>query len=153
MTKKQLLEKLKKDINAFFKVSIEKGTKTNGEVYARLMYYKLYKIIDPTITSGKLGATVGKDHSTVLFAFKKMDTMYEYDKKFRHLHDSFIREHPEYLKQIYIKQVHADLVNCLMDITNYASDLDVADRLLMIKELKKLKNQFIKNNMQDEGVL
>jgi hypothetical protein len=154
MTKKEILEKLKKDINTFFKVSIEKGTKTNSEVYARLMYYKMYKIIDPTITSSKLGATVGKDHSTVLFALKKIDVMYEYDKKFRHLHDSFIRDYPEYLEQIYMKKVHADLVKCLMDITNFASSLDIVNRITMIEELKKLKDQFIKNNnIENERVL
>ena len=153
MKKKDLIEKLKKDINAFFKVSIEKGTKTNTEVYARIIYYKLYKIIDPTITSGRLGETVGKAHATVLYALKKVDTMYIYDKKFKYLHDSFMLRHPEYLKQHHFKKIYCKITESLSNITDFVADLDFEERALFMIELEKLKNQFIKNNIENEGVL
>jgi hypothetical protein len=139
----KILKKLKNDINKFFKVSIEASSKTNDEVYARLIYYKLAKVIDPTITSTELGNTVNRDHATVLYSIKKFDVSYVYDKKFKYLYDSFMLNNPEYLQEVYLKEVYVDIQESLSKTIDFVCSLEVEDRKKFIDELETLKRLFI----------
>jgi len=148
------LENLKSDINSFFNVSIDRGTKTNDEVYARLIYYKLYRIINPRITLTELGKTVNKDHTTVLYSLRKFDTAYLYDKKFKSFYDCFMLHHPEYLKEIYLKEVYVSITESLSSIIDFACSLEIDQRVMFINQLEDLKESFIiNNNLDNERVL
>jgi len=143
MKKNSILKKLKNDINEFFRVSIENGTRTGIEVYARSIYYKLYRTIDPAITLEKIGKTVNKDHSTVVYGLKRFEQDYLYDKKFKFLYDSFILNYPEYLQEIYLKKLCIDVHESLTKTINFVCELEVQDRKKFIDELETLKRLFI----------
>jgi hypothetical protein len=148
-----LIKTLKSDINSFFNVTIENGTKTNDEVYARLIYYNLYKIIDPNVTLMGLGETVNKDHSTVIYALKRFDQSYLYDKRFKYLYDSFMLHHPKYLQEVYLKEVYTNITDSLSDVIKFVCTLDVDKRVMFINQMEELKKSFIINNLNNEGVL
>lgn len=153
MEKIDIIKTLKSDINTFFNVIIENGTKTNDEVYARLIYYNLYKIINPNITLAALGQTVNKDHSTVIYALRKFNECYTYDKRFKHLYDSFMLHNPKYLEEVYLKEVHINITDSLSDVISFVCTLDIDKRVMFITKLAELKESFITNNSEDERVL
>ena len=154
MKQKNLSKNLKLDINTFFNVSIDKGTKTNDEVYARLIYYKLYKTINPGVTLMELGKTVNKDHTTVLYSLRKFDTSYIYDKRFKYLYDSFMMHYPEYLHEVYLKEVYTDITKSMSNVIDFICKLEVDQRVMFITQLEELKQKFITNNdVKDEGIL
>jgi len=153
MQENDLIKTLKSDINTFFNVSIEKSTKTNDEVYARLVYYNLYKIINPNITLSALGETVNRDHSTVIYSLKRFNESYLYDKRFKYLYDSFMLYYPKYLQEVYLKEVYVNITDSLSDVINFVCTLDIDKRVMFITKLTKLKESFITNNSEDERVL
>jgi hypothetical protein len=154
MEKNDLIKTLKSDINTFFNVIIENGTKTNDEVYARLIYYNLYKIINPNITLIALGQTVNKDHSTVIYGLKRFNESYIYDKRFKHLYDSFMLHNPKYLQEVYSKEVYMNITDSLSNIIKFVCTLDVDKKVMFINQLEEFKKSFIiKNNLKDEGIL
>jgi hypothetical protein len=153
MQENDLIKTLKSDINTFFNVSIEKSTKTNDEVYARLIYYNLYKIINPNITLSALGETVNRDHSTVIYSLKRFNESYLYDKRFKYLYDSFMLYYPKYLQEVYLKEVYVNITDSLSDVINFVCTLDIDKRVMFITKLAELKESFITNNSEDERVL
>jgi len=151
MKKNSVIEKLKTDLNSFFEVSIEKGTKTNEEVYARMIYYKLCKTIDYTITSSKLGSTVNRDHATVLYSLKKFEQFYTYDKKFRTMYDHFVLVHPNYVLETSLEK-ECEVDDTLQDMLKFINNLSLEQASLFIKKIEDLKNEF-NNIIEDERVL
>ncbi len=151
MKKNSIIEKLKTDLNSFFEVSIEKGTKTNEEVYARMIYYKLCKTIDCTITSTKLGDTVNRDHATVLYSLKKFEQFYTYDKKFRTMYDHFVLVHPNYVLETSLDKEY-NFNNTLQDMVKFINDLSNEQASIFIKKIEDLKTEF-NNTIEYERIL
>lgn len=153
MEKRASLIKLKNDINTFFNVVIERPTRGLDEVYARMVYYKLYKNIDPAVTSTELANTVNRDHATILHSLKKFDTSYEYDKKFRYLYDSFMLRYPEYLREVYLREVQGQIKKDINDFVDFICELEVPERVSFLTQINEIKKTFIKNPQEHEGVL
>ena len=147
-----IIEKLKTDLNSFFEISIEKGTKTNEEVYARMIFFKICKTIDCTITSTKLGEVVNKDHATVLYSLKKFEQFYTYDKKFKTMYDHFVLAHSNYLLETCLEKESA-LNITLQELLTFINNLDNTEASIFIKKIEDIKNEFINNTIENERVL
>jgi len=151
MKKNSIIENLKTDLNTFFQISIEKGTKTNEEVYARMIFFKICKIIDCTITSTKLGKSVNKDHATVLYSLKKFEQFYTYDKKFKTMYDHFVLIYPNYLLETHLDK-ESELNTTLKDLLTFINNLNNEKATLFIKKIEDLKNEF-NNTIDYERIL
>jgi hypothetical protein len=136
MTKTDKINLLKERVNAFFKVDITTKSRENDEVYARAVYYHICKILDSTMTTGAIGNTVNRSHSTVIYTLNKFKIAYEYDKKFKQVYDDFIAENPVYLKEYLSKRRNTkDIVN----IIDFICSLDIIERMNFINDVEKLK--------------
>ena len=142
-----VLRKLKSDIDDFFKMTIDAGTKTNDEVYARMIYYKLYRIIDSESTLTEIGNSVNKNHATVVHGLKHFNEFYVYDKKFKYMYDTFMINHPYYLQEVYLKEKDIDIIQSLSSTIEFICSLNDYDRKKFIDELENLKKLFI-NDME-----
>lgn len=148
MTKTEKINLLKERVNAFFKVDITTKSRENDEVYARAVYYHICKILDSTMTTGAIGNTVNRSHSTVIYTLNKFKIAYDYDKKFKQVYDDFIAEHPVYLKEYLSKSRNTkDIVN----IIDFICSLDIIERMNFIKDVEKLKLTY--TQPEYEGVL
>src|SRR5210317_18832 len=81
---------LRNIVNREFRVSINTKSRKREVVDARSVYFSIcYHNLNMTLTS--IGKTLGKDHATVLWAVKKADQMYEYDKIYRQKYDDVFK--------------------------------------------------------------
>ena len=80
----QITLQLKKAIQEITGVDINEVTRKRETIEARAIYYKVLKQIDKKKSLKSIGASVGKDHATVLHACRTVVNLSETDKQFRH---------------------------------------------------------------------
>lgn len=148
MIKLDKINLLKERINIFFKVDIEKKSRENNEVYARAVYYHICKILDPTMTTTSIANTVNRQHSTIVYTLNKFKIAYEYDKNFKQLYDSFMIEHPVYLKEYLYRNKNTEYI---VNFIDFVHTLDIIERIKFIEDVEKLKLTY--KQIEDEGVL
>lgn len=74
------LEIILNEVNEFFNIDIRKQTRKREYVYARFVFYKLAKELNPFCSSVMIGRFLGKDHATVLYGNKQLENIIEYNQ-------------------------------------------------------------------------
>lgn len=74
------LEIILNEVNEFFNIDIRKQTRKREYVYARFVFYKLAKELNPFCSSVMIGRFLGKNHATVLYGNKQLENIIEYNQ-------------------------------------------------------------------------
>jgi len=77
------LEIILNEVNEFYNIDIRKQTRKREYVYARFVFYKLAKELNPFCSSVMIGRFLGKDHATVLYGNKQLENIIEYNQDFK----------------------------------------------------------------------
>ncbi len=75
----QITLQLKKAIQEIIGVDINEVTRKRETIEARAIYYKVLKQIDKKKSLKSIGASVGKDHATVLHSLKNYDMFEQFN--------------------------------------------------------------------------
>jgi hypothetical protein len=75
----QITKELKKAIQEITGVDINEVTRKRETIEARAIYYKVLKQIDKKKSLKSIGASVGKDHATVLHSLKNYDMFEQFN--------------------------------------------------------------------------
>jgi hypothetical protein len=75
----QITLELKKAIQEITGVDINEVTRKRETIEARAIYYKVLKQIDKKKSLKSIGASVGKDHATVLHSLKNYDMFEQFN--------------------------------------------------------------------------
>jgi hypothetical protein len=75
----QITLQLKKAIQEITGVNVNEVTRKRETIEARAIYYKVLKQIDKNKTLKAIGASVGKDHATVLHSLKNYDMFEQFN--------------------------------------------------------------------------
>lgn len=72
-----------KEVNLKFNCDILSTSRLQKNVFGRIAFAKYSRIINPNISTTKIGSHIGKDHATILHYFKQHESLYKYDKDYR----------------------------------------------------------------------
>jgi hypothetical protein len=75
----QITLQLKKAIQEITGVNVNEVTRKRETIEARAIYYKVLKQIDKNKTLKAIGASVGKDHATVLHSLRNYDMFEQFN--------------------------------------------------------------------------
>ena len=141
----QITSQLKKVIQEITGVDINEVSRKREIIEARAVYYKILKQIDKKKSLKSIGASVGKDHATVLHSLKNYDMFEQFNPTLK-LFRKQIMQRFNYVKPEDILDVSKDeLINSLqIDI------MKLNDEIANLQEtINKPRNNYnIVNNIQ-----
>ena len=144
----QITSQLKKVIKEITGVDINEVSRKREIIEARAVYYKILKQIDKKKSLKSIGASVGKDHATVLHSLKNYDMFEQFNPTLK-LFRKQILKRLNYVKTEDILDMTKDeLINSLqIDIMKLTDE--IADLQETITNLQKPRNKYkIVNNIE-----
>jgi len=144
----QITLQLKKAIQEITGVDINEVTRRRETIEARAIYYKVLKQIDKNKTLKAIGASVGKDHATVLHSLKNYDMFEQFNPTLKLFRKQILQRlnyaTPDILdmtKDEYIQSLQVDVMKLNDEIANLQET---------ITNLQKPRNNYnIVNNIQE----
>jgi hypothetical protein len=144
----QITLELKKAIQEITGVDINEVTRKRETIEARAIYYKVLKQIDKNKTLKAIGASVGKDHATVLHSLKNYDMFEQFNPTLKLFRKQILQRlnyaTPDILdmtKDEYIQSLQVDVMKLNDEIANLQET---------ITNLQKPRNNYnIVNNIQE----
>jgi len=131
LEEKEIIE-LKRIVNDVFSVDLEVNNRKVNAVDARKVYSKILK--EAGYSYELIGKTINKDHSTVLYYIKNLDSIFTYDKILR---DRYIA-----CKSIFIKESDSISEQIKKDVDMYVTILRLTTEL---NEAMSRKRKIISN--------
>jgi len=143
----QITLQLKKAIQEITGVDINEVTRKRETIEARAIYYKVLKQIDKKKSLKSIGASVGKDHATVLHSLKNYDMFEQFNPTLKLFRKQIMQRlnyaTPDILdmtKDEYIQSLQIDIMKLSEEIANLQET---------ITNLQKPRNNYnIVNNIQ-----
>ena len=140
----QITLQLKKAIQEITGVDINEVTRKRETIEARAIYYKVLKQIDKKKSLKSIGASVGKDHATVLHSLKNYDMFEQFNPTLK-LFRKQIMQRLNYATPDILDMTKDELIQSLqIDI------IKLTDEIANLQEtINKPKNNYnIVNNIQ-----
>jgi hypothetical protein len=143
----QITLQLKKAIQEITGVDINEVTRRRETIEARAIYYKVLKQIDKKKSLKSIGASVGKDHATVLHSLKNYDMFEQFNPTLK-LFRKQILQRLNYATPDILDMTKDELIQSLqIDIMKLTEE--IANLQETITNLQKPKNNYnIVNNIQ-----
>jgi hypothetical protein len=143
----QITLQLKKAIQEITGVDINEVTRKRETIEARAIYYKVLKQIDKKKSLKSIGASVGKDHATVLHSLKNYDMFEQFNPTLKLFRKQILQKlnyaTPDILdmtKDEYIQSLQLDVIKLTDEIVNLQET---------ITNLQKPRNNYkIVNNIE-----
>jgi len=144
----QITLQLKKAIQEITGVDINEVTRKRETIEARAIYYKVLKQIDKKKSLKSIGASVGKDHATVLHSLKNYDMFEQFNPTLK-LFRKQIMQRLNYVKPEHILDLSKDeLIQSLqIDVMKLSGEIENLQET--ITNLQKPRNNYnIVNNIE-----
>jgi hypothetical protein len=143
----QITLQLKKAIQEITGVDINEVTRKRETIEARAIYYKILKQIDKKKSLQSIGASVGKDHATVLHSLKNYEMFEKFNPTLKLFRKQILQRlnyaSPEIIdmsKDEYIQSLQLDVMKLTDEIVNLQET---------ITNLQKPRNNYkIVNNIE-----
>jgi hypothetical protein len=144
----QITLQLKKAIQEITGVNVNEVTRKRETIEARAIYYKVLKQIDKNKTLKAIGASVGKDHATVLHSLKNYDMFEQFNPTLK-LFRKQILQRLNYATPDILDMTKDELIQSLqIDIMKLNEE--IANLQETITNLQKPRNNYnIVNNIQE----
>jgi hypothetical protein len=144
----QITLQLKKAIQEITGVDINEVTRRRETIEARAIYYKVLKQIDKKKSLKSIGASVGKDHATVLHSLKNYDMFEQFNPTLK-LFRKQILQRLNYATPDILDMTKDELIQSLqIDIMKLNEE--IANLQETITNLQKPRNNYnIVNNIQE----
>jgi hypothetical protein len=144
----QITLQLKKAIQEITGVDINEVTRKRETIEARAIYYKVLKQIDKKKSLKSIGASVGKDHATVLHSLKNYDMFEQFNPTLK-LFRKQILQRLNYATPDILDMTKDELIQSLqIDIMKLNEE--IANLQETITNLQKPRNNYnIVNNIQE----
>jgi hypothetical protein len=143
----QITLQLKKAIQEITGVDINEVTRRRETIEARAIYYKVLKQIDKKKTLKSIGASVGKDHATVLHSLKNYDMFEQFNPTLK-LFRKQIMQRLNYATPDILDMTKDELIQSLQIDVMKLND-EIANLQETITNLQKPRNNYnIVNNIQ-----
>ena len=144
----QITLQLKKAIQEITGVDINEVTRKRETIEARAIYYKVLKQIDKKKSLKSIGASVGKDHATVLHSLKNYDMFEQFNPTLK-LFRKQILQRLNYATPDILDMTKDELIQSLqIDVMKLSSEIENLQET--ITNLQKPKNNYnIVNNIQE----
>ena len=144
----QITNQLKKVIKEITGVDINEVSRKREIIEARAVYYKILKQIDKKKSLKSIGASVGKDHATVLHSLKNYDMFEQFNPTLKLFRKQILKRlnfaSPEQLSDMGKDEFINTLKIDIMKLTD-----EIADLQETITNLQKPRNNYnIVNNIQ-----
>lgn len=143
----QITLQLKKAIQEITGVDINEVTRRRETIEARAIYYKVLKQIDKKKSLKSIGASVGKDHATVLHSLKNYDMFEQFNPTLK-LFRKQIMQRLNYATPDILDMTKDELIQSLqIDVMKLSSEIENLQET--ITNLQKPRNNYnIVNNIQ-----
>jgi hypothetical protein len=143
----QITLQLKKAIQEITGVDINEVTRKRETIEARAIYYKVLKQIDKKKSLKSIGASVGKDHATVLHSLKNYDMFEQFNPTLK-LFRKQIMQRLNYATPDILDMTKDELIQSLqLDVMKLTDE--IANLQETITNLQKPRNNYnIVNNIQ-----
>jgi hypothetical protein len=143
----QITLELKKAIQEITGVDINEVTRKRETIEARAIYYKVLKQIDKNKTLKAIGASVGKDHATVLHSLKNYDMFEQFNPTLK-LFRKQIMQKLNYATPDILDMTKDELIQSLqIDVMKLSGEIENLQET--ITNLQKPRNNYnIVNNIQ-----
>jgi hypothetical protein len=143
----QITLQLKKAIQEITGVDINEVTRRRETIEARAIYYKVLKQIDKKKSLKSIGASVGKDHATVLHSLKNYDMFEQFNPTLK-LFRKQILQRLNYATPDILDMTKDELIQSLQIDVMKLND-EIANLQETITNLQKPRNNYnIVNNIQ-----
>jgi hypothetical protein len=144
----QITLQLKKAIQEITGVDINEVTRKRETIEARAIYYKVLKQIDKKKSLKSIGASVGKDHATVLHSLRNYDMFEQFNPTLK-LFRKQIMQKLNYATPDILDMTKDELIQSLqIDVMKLSSEIENLQET--ITNLQKPKNNYnIVNNIQE----
>ena len=144
----QITSQLKKVIQEITGVDINEVSRKREIIEARAVYYKILKQIDKKKSLQSIGASVGKDHATVLHSLKNYDMFEQFNPTLKLFRKLILQRlnyaSPEQILDMSKEQLIDSLQLDIMKLTDEIENLQQT-----ITNLQKPRNNYnIVNNIQ-----
>jgi hypothetical protein len=144
----QITLQLKKAIQEITGVNVNEVTRKRETIEARAIYYKVLKQIDKNKTLKSIGASVGKDHATVLHSLKNYDMFEQFNPTLK-LFRKQIMQRLNYATPDILDMTKDELIQSLQVDVMKLND-EIANLQETITNLQKPRNNYnIVNNIQE----
>jgi len=143
----QITLQLKKAIQEITGVDINEVTRKRETIEARAIYYKVLKQIDKKKSLKSIGASVGKDHATVLHSLKNYDMFEQFNPTLK-LFRKQIMQRLNYATPDILDMTKDELIQSLqIDVMKLTDEIENLQET--ITNLQKPRNNYnIVNNIQ-----
>jgi hypothetical protein len=143
----QITLELKKAIQEITGVDINEVTRKRETIEARAIYYKVLKQIDKKKSLKSIGASVGKDHATVLHSLKNYDMFEQFNPTLK-LFRKQIMQRLNYATPDILDMTKDELIQSLqIDVMKLSGEIENLQET--ITNLQKPRNNYnIVNNIQ-----
>ena len=143
----QITLQLKKAIQEITGVDINEVTRKRETIEARAIYYKVLKQIDKKKSLKSIGASVGKDHATVLHSLKNYDMFEQFNPTLK-LFRKQIMQKLNYATPDILDMTKDELIQSLqIDIMKLSGEIENLQET--ITNLQKPRNNYkIVNNIE-----
>jgi hypothetical protein len=143
----QITLQLKKAIQEITGVDINEVTRKRETIEARAIYYKVLKQIDKKKSLKSIGASVGKDHATVLHSLKNYDMFEQFNPTLK-LFRKQILQRLNYASPDILDMTKDELIQSLQLDVMKLND-EIANLQETITNLQKPRNNYkIVNNIE-----
>jgi hypothetical protein len=144
----QITLQLKKAIQEITGVDINEVTRKRETIEARAIYYKVLKQIDKKKSLKSIGASVGKDHATVLHSLKNYDMFEQFNPTLK-LFRKQIMQRLNYATPDILDMTKDELIQSLqIDVMKLNEEIENLQET--ITKLQKPRNNYnIVNNIQE----
>jgi hypothetical protein len=143
----QITLQLKKAIQEITGVDINEVTRKRETIEARAIYYKVLKQIDKKKSLKSIGASVGKDHATVLHSLKNYDMFEQFNPTLK-LFRKQIMQRLNYATPDILDMTKDELIQSLqIDVMKLTEEIENLQET--ITNLQKPRNNYnIVNNIE-----
>jgi hypothetical protein len=143
----QITLQLKKAIQEITGVDINEVTRKRETIEARAIYYKVLKQIDKKKSLKSIGASVGKDHATVLHSLKNYDMFEQFNPTLK-LFRKQILQRLNYATPDILDMTKDELIQSLqIDVMKLSGEIENLQET--ITNLQKPRNNYnIVNNIE-----
>jgi len=143
----QITLQLKKAIQEITGVDINEVTRKRETIEARAIYYKVLKQIDKKKSLKSIGASVGKDHATVLHSLKNYDMFEQFNPTLK-LFRKQIMQRLNYATPDILDMTKDELIQSLqIDVMKLSGEIENLQET--ITNLQKPRNNYkIVNNIE-----
>jgi hypothetical protein len=143
----QITLQLKKTIQEVTGIDINEVTRKRETIEARAIYYKVLKQIDKKKSLKSIGASVGKDHATVLHSLKNYDMFEQFNPTLK-LFRKQIMQRLNYATPDILDMTKDELIQSLqIDVMKLSGEIENLQET--ITNLQKPRNNYkIVNNIE-----